>query len=299
MNTLRSPVFFDYLLLVLLAGLLGSSFLLMKVAVGSVPILYIVFFRLLVAFLILYAFMRLKHFALPSFREKGFWKTAVVLGFSANIIPFSLITWAEQTIDSNLAAIYMATIPIFTLIMAHCLTDDEKISVKKSIGVCVAFFGVVILLWQEAGDMTFNLIAQIACLIAAVFYAYSGIKIKKLANINPVVISTGVLLCGVVVMLPFVLYFEDITNITPANEAILAIVLLGVFPTALAFVVLCKLIADVGAVYTTNTNYLIPIFALFWGYIFLSELINERIIMALMFIMTGVFLVSQKSIVKK
>ncbi len=294
MHRLRPPIFFDYALLVLLGVMFGSSFLLMKIAVETVPTFHVVFFRLVVAFLVLYAFLKIKRFSFPALQEKHFWRTSVVLGLTANIIPFSLITWAEKEINSGLAGIYMTTIPVFSLLLAHLLTEDEKISTKKIIGVCVAFFGVVVLLWKDVGDISVNLLSQIACIVSSAFYAYSRIKTKELGDINPVVISAGVLLCGILSMFPFILFFGNSANIMPSSQSIIAIILLGIFPTALAFVILYKLIHDVGAVFMTSVNYLVPVFALLWGYFVLSELINKTIIASMMLIVTGVFFVSRR-----
>ena len=293
MQTLRAPTFFDYVLLVLLGSMFGSSFLLMKVAVETVPTITIVFFRLLVALGVLYVVMRLNGLRLPPFREKLFWRLSLLLGFTANIIPFGLITWAETEIDSGLAGIYMATIPVFSLFLAHYMTSDEKISGRKIIGVCAAFGGVFLLLWGNAGELSWHgLVAQLACLASAVFYAYSRIKTRKLSQYNPVVSSVAVLLCGTFSLLPYMLLFESTRNITPSVEAITAIVLLGIFPTAVAFVIVYKLIRDVGAVFLTSVNYLVPVFALFWGYIVLSEPITVNLLLPLAIIMVGVFFIS-------
>ncbi len=293
MDKLRPPDLFDYALLILLGAMFGSSFLLMKVAVSTVPTFHVVFFRLLFAFFVLYVFVRIKKHKFPSIQNREFWKVCVVLGFTANIIPFSLITWAEKEIDSGLASIYMATIPVFSLLLAHTLTSDEKLTIQKVVGVCVAFAGVVILLWGEAREISQNLLAQMACLLSAIFYAYSRILAKTIGNENPIIISSGVLLCAIIFMVPLIFLSGNPTTINPSSESIFAIILLGIFPTALAFVILYRLIHDVGAVFMTSVNYLVPVFAIIWGYFILSESINERAILALVFIFSGVLFMSK------
>ncbi len=99
------------------------------------------------------------------------------------MIPFTLITWAEKEIESGFASIYMSMIPIFSVILAHFLTEDEKILTKKLIGTTISFAGVLFLLWKSLAGITLNLLAQLACLLAAFCYAYSRIKTKQLTNI--------------------------------------------------------------------------------------------------------------------
>ena len=293
MDKLRPPNLLDYVLLIFLGAMFGSSFLLMKVAVNTVPTFYVVFFRLLFAFIALYIFVRVKKYKFPSIHNQEFWKVCIILGLTSNIIPFSLITWAEKEIDSGLASIYMTTIPIFSLLLAHIVTNDEKITLWKAVGVCVSFSGVIILLWKGAGDISQNFLAQIACLFSAILYAYSIIKSKSISNENPIVISAAVLLCAVLLMIPLVFLLRGSMSFYPSNASILSIVLLGIFPTALAFVVLYRLIHDVGAVFVASVNYLVPVFAILWGYIFLSERINEEILLSLVLIFTGIVFVSK------
>lgn len=291
MQALRNPVWSDFLLLILLGAMFGSSFVLMKIAVNTIPTFYVVFLRLVVAFLVLFGFMKIKQYQLPPVSEKKFWKIIILLGFTANIIPFALITWAESSINSNLAAIYMATIPIFSLLLAHIITEDEKINQRKIMGCCIAFIGVLFLLWEDVGDISINLFAQIACVLAAISYAYSRIVSKQISTVNFVVISVCILGSGVISMLPFVFFFSYPEIDTSSIKPLFAVLLLGIFPTALAFVILYKLIRDVGVVFMTSVNYLVPVFALFWGFVILNEPIDSKLIVALCLISLGVFTV--------
>lgn len=294
MQKLRIPLWTDFLLLVLLGAMFGSSFVLMKIAVDTIPTFYVVFFRILVAFLILFGFMKIKQYKVPPLSEKKFWNIIIFLGFTSNIVPFALITWAEKTINSNLAAVYMATIPIFSLLLAHIFTEDEKINQKKIAGCCIAFIGVVFLLWQDVGNISINLFAQIACVLAAISYASSRIISKQIGAINPVVISVCVLGSGIISMLPFVFFFSHLEIDTSSSKSFFAVLLLGIFPTALAFVILYKLIRDVGAVFMTGVNYLVPPFALFWGFVILNESISFKLILSLCVIFLGLFVISSR-----
>lgn len=301
MEKIRPPEYADYGLLLLLGAILGSSFVLMKIAVTTVPTLQVVFFRLLVAFSVLYGWMKIKNLSYPSFQDSVFWKTVVLLGLTANVIPFILITWAEKEINSNLAAVYMATVPIFSVVLAHWMTTDEKISPKKIIGVGVSFLGVIILLWDALDNLSLGLLGQLACMLAAILYAFSSIVTKRIAHINATVISTAVLLSGLLFMLPIVLlvilfpdYVIEAAPISPSLNSILSIILLGLFPTALAFVIIYKLIHDVGAVFMTSATYLVPLFAVFWGFVILFEVIDASMVASILLITIGVYFVTKK-----
>ena len=150
--------------------MLGSSFIFMKIAVQTVPTLWTVAFRLFIALAILCFYMKVKNLKFP--RENVFWKYCFLLGITANIIPFSLITWAEKEINSNIAFMYMATIPIFSMILAHFLSNDEKISTRILIGMLISISGTVLLLKESIADMSTGFLSQIACIIAVFFFRF-------------------------------------------------------------------------------------------------------------------------------
>ncbi len=292
MKTIRKAKPFDYVLLVILAGFLSSSFFLIKIALNYMPLFFVVYFRLLIAFIFLLVLVKIKKLSFP--RKKSFWINVFILGILGNIAPFYLITWAEQTISSALAALYMSSIPIFALFLAHFLSHDEKINIKKILGLCISFVGLIILLHKDLTSLSFGLFAQLACLLAALFFAYSRVKAKEISEEEPLVTSAATLLTSLIILsfyLPFGAY--KTSDFILSYEGIFSIVLLGLVPTAIAFVILYKLINNVGAVFMLSVNYLVPIFGLFWGYALLGEQIAHKLVLPLFLIILGIFFASK------
>ena len=291
---IHSPRATDYILLLILAAMLGSSFVLMKIAVETIPTFTTVWFRLIVAFIVLFSVMSLRGINFPDTNRLKFWAYCALLGITANIIPFSLITWAEKTIDSNLASFYMATIPIFSIGLAHLFSDDEKIKINGLIGVLISGFGTVYLLAPSITEASKGTVAQLACLSAAFFYAFSRIQTKNLSHVNPLITSTAVLFTAILTMTPFIFIIEDLGRISPSNASIISVILLGIFPTAIAYVILYSLIANVGAVFMTSVNFLVPAFGLIWGSLVLSEEASARLLLSLGIIGLGFWITSDR-----
>lgn len=292
MKSIRKARTFDYVLLIILASCLSSSFFLIKISLNFMPLFFVVYFRLLIALIFLLVLVKIKKLSFP--RKKNFWINVFILGILGNIAPFYLISWAEQTISSALAALYMSSIPIFGLLLAHFLSHDEKINIKKILGLCISFSGLIVLLHKDLGSLSFGLFAQLACLLAALFFSYSRVKAKELIEENPLVTSAATLLASLII-LSFYLPFGDFktSDFILGYEGIISIILLGIIPTAFAFVILYKLINNVGAVFMLSVNYLVPIFGLFWGYALLDEKIADKLVLPLFLIIIGIFFASK------
>ncbi len=154
----------------------------------------------------------------------------------------------------------------------------------------VSICGTAYLLEPSLKEVTKGSIAQFACLSAAFFYAFSRIQTKKISHIDPVATSTGVLAAAIITMFPFIFLGENINEISPSSESLISIILLGVFPTAIAYVILYSLIANVGAVFMTSVNYLVPCFGIIWGSIVLSEEPSTRLLFSLVIIFFGLWI---------
>jgi len=284
---LRAPTYFEFGLLLLLGAMLGSSFVLMKASVASISVFMTVFIRLTIAAVALGLAARLLRKKMPSLQDRAFWGICFMLGIGANILPFGLITWAEIYIDTNLASLYMAVIPLFSLMMAHFLTGDERITGRKTLGLLSGFLGVFILLSDEFSALSALLLPQLACIFAAFCYAASRILSRRLAPFDPLVVSQAVTLCAVIMMAPFAITVLLPTLQNATNDSLLAAMLLGLFPTAIAFVILYHLIRTVGAVFQTSVNYLVPCFGFIWGYLIYAETPTTRMWLAMLLIFCG------------
>lgn len=291
---IRSATFNDYLLLVILGACLGSAFMFMKIGVETIPPFTIVFVRLFIATIILALIAFFKSYPLP--RERGLWKVFIFLGFSANLIPFSLITWSEIHITSGLASIYIATIPMVTILIAHFFTHDERLNGFKAMGVLFGFSGVVLLFYDGiASDLTQSIWAQIACFLSVIFYSISRVKSKALSHVSPVVTSLCVSISATVISFPFCIVIDQPWNLTPSYKSIASVVGLGILSTAFAFLILYYLISTVGAVFMTAVNFLMPIFGLLFGYVFLNETVHPIWFVSTLLIFVGLFFIGGKT----
>lgn len=282
------PAVIDATLLLSLSAVWGSSFIIIKVAVADVPPVTLSACRLMVAALVLLVVLKINKQQLP--RDKKSWILAAIVGCSANGVPFSLISWAEKTIDAGLAAIIIATVPLVTTVMAHFFTQDEKITPRKIFGLIFGFMGVLMLIGPDAlnglGSVSF---AQFAVLLAAICYAMSAIVIKKFPS-HGLPMTTAMLVMSVPFILPMALIMETPVSLQFSSQGFLSILYLGIVPTALAGVMLLMVIRRRGATYLATSNYLVPIFGLVFGFLILGEVPVSAAVFAMGMIFFGIML---------
>lgn len=277
----------EIVLLVVLAGLWSSSFTFIKIAVETVPPLSVAAGRLLLGSVIFLAVLRLRGLSLP-----GDWSIRgrfLLIGLFANALPFSLIGWGEQTIDSGLAAILMAVMPLTTLLLAHFFTTDEKLNAPRVAGMLLGFTGVAILIGPAAlqglGDQALR---QAAVAGGAVCYAIATIMAKRLPPMPDTVKAACMVIGATVLMAPVTLLVDRPWTLSPPLEALGSIVYLGIFPTALAALVFFTLLRRAGANFVALNNYLIPSLGVTWGVLFLGEALSFQSLAALAIILSGI-----------
>lgn len=214
----------------------------------------------------------------------------ILAGTLNNAIPFYLISWGQQYISSSNAAIMLSFSPFIALVISHFTTDDEKFSIYKLVSVVLGFFGVFILIGDNIVSKEVDAIyGQLAVLLATTGYISAGLLIRKLGNLNTVICSTSMLLTASIVMLPFVSFYE-ISNIKFGDISTTAIIFLALVPTAFATLVRVQLVKRVGIQFMSQVAYLIPMFAIFWAWLFLSELPNINAWIALLLILSGLII---------
>ena len=207
-----------------------------------------------------------------------------------NAIPFFLISWGQQYINSSTAAIMLSCGPFIALLLSHYTTDDEKFSIYKLVSVLLGFLGVFVLVGGDVVNQRIDAIyGQLAVLFATVGYIISGLLIRKLKHVNVVVCSTSMFLTATFVMLPFVPFYE-IIKIDFIEISSLTILYLAIVPTAIASLVRVQLVQRVGIQFMSQVAYLIPIFAIFWAWVFLSELPSINAWIALFLILIGLII---------
>ena len=280
-------------LLLLLSVLWGGSFLFVGIAVKAVPAFTIVFSRLLIASLVLLIILRLWRIPVP-WRSDLLW-ACCGMGLLNNVLPFSLIAWAQGGIPSGLASILNATTPIFTVLVLHVFAAGERAGPLKFAGVLVGFIGVAVMIGTDAlGGTDLPILPQLAMLAAAVCYAFSGLWGRRFARIGapPLVVAAGQLSVSCLLMAPLMLLVDrpwasPFPGIAPA----LAILALGLFSTALAYVIFFRILATAGAMNLALVTFLIPVSAILLGVIFLGESLGTRHLMGMMAIGCGLALI--------
>lgn len=281
------------LLLLLLASIWSSSFAFIKIGVETLPPMTLAAARIVLAGLLVYGYARVNGMRIPM--DKRIWWFAFWVGLLGNGLPFSLIGWGEQVIDSGLAAILVAVMPLATLLLVHFFSTDEKLTPVKLVGMLVGFFGVIVLVGPEAlKGLGGDALRQIAVACGALCYAFATTVAKNMPRMHPAVSGTMVLAMGGLQMIIMSLLVDQPWLLSPSLSSAMAAVYLGLFPTALATLIYFHLMMEKGATFISFNNYLIPGLGVMWGALFLSEDISIQEIFALGLILTGIAIASIK-----
>jgi len=218
-----------------------------------------------------------------------------LIGLIGNFIPFSLISWSEQYIQSNTAGILLSVAPIFTLFLSYFFIKEDKFFLRNLISIFIGFLGVRFIfgfdtLAHISLKQTGNFFPKLAIIIAALGYVVSAILAYKVKHFNTITLTTFVTISAAFISLPFMLIVE-FNSLSSFNfNSLLSLFYLGLFPTAIAFVLRFHLISKAGPVFLSYVAYLIPVFAIFWGYIFLKETISQDTFIGIVLILFGVSL---------
>jgi drug/metabolite transporter (DMT)-like permease len=221
-----------------------------------------------------------------------------VIGLFNCALPFFLIPWGEQDVASGRAAIFMASGPLITLVLAHFFTTDERINSRKALAFVLGFVGVLLVIGVGAFSSGIGaLLPQLALIMAATSYAISGLLVKRLTGISNTMMSACVLLAGSLITLPAALLWETpASNLAAASaSALLALIYLGLFPTGLMFLVRFYLINNYGYTFVSQVGYLVPLFSVFFGALLLGEQLSLSIFLGLGLILVGIFISRTKA----
>ena len=283
----------NFLWLLFLASLWGPSFLFIKIAVAEIPPLTLAAGRVGVAALLLYLILRMQRYNLPQFGPV--WKHFAFMGLVHNALPFTLFNWGEQYIDSSLAAILNGTTPLFTIVLAHFLVEDDSLTPSKLVGAIIGFSGLTLLVAPSLlGGMSATGWGLIAVLVAALCYGLAVVYSRlHLRGLPPLVASTAQLTLATLYMLPLAFLVEQPLSLpVPSLTALGAVLFLAVFGTALAFVVYYRLIERTNASYVSMVTYLIPVFGVILGIIVLNEQLTWNAYVGCALILGGVMIVN-------
>jgi len=275
-----------WIIFILLGAIWGSSFMWIKIAIREVGPVTLVAFRALFGLLFGVVVILIQRVELP--RTFKAWLPLLVVGLTNIAIPFFLISWGELHIDSAVASILDATVPLFTILIAHFVLQDDKITLPKVMGLIIGFVGIVVLMSKDIGASANSLLGQLAVIVASIFYAISAIYIRKATVDTPgIVRSAGPLVSASVVMWLGTLVFESPVQLPQLGITWIALLFMGVLGSGLAFVMAFYLIHEIGPTRTTMVTYLFPLGGIILGVIFLHEQLTWHIIAGAALIITS------------
>ena len=268
----------EWAMLLALAVLWGGSFFFNGVAVRELPSFTLVWLRVAVAAATLLGVLRLVGQRMP--RGSRVWATFGAMGLLNNVVPFVLIVWGQHHIASGLASILNATTPLFTVLVAHLLTPDERLTPLKAAGVAVGFAGAVLMVGPDAlGGLGTGVAAQLACLAGALIYAFAAIfgrRFKRM-GVPPMATAAGQVCASTVLLLPLMLLVDRPWTLAMPHAATGAAVLgVGLLSTALAYVLYFRILAAAGATNLVLVTFLIPVSAILLGALVLGETLLPR-----------------------
>jgi drug/metabolite transporter (DMT)-like permease len=254
----------------------GAAFFFSKVAVAELKPFTIVLGRVGLAAITLNIIVLARRQALP--KSIRTWGSYLFIGLLNNIIPFSLIFWGQIRIASGLAAILNAATPLWTAILAHFLTKDEKLTLNRMAGVLVGLSGVATMIgWGALKGLGWNVISELAVIGAGVSYAFAAIYGKRFKEAPPMVSATTQLTCSTLVILPIVLVFDQPWKLAPPNAATWgSLIGIALFSTSLAYLIYFRLLKTTAASNVLLATLLVPISALILGIFVLGETIEAR-----------------------
>ena len=289
---MKEPKTIDILLLILLGAIWGSAFFNIKIATYTYDPITLVFVRVFFALIALVFYCVYKKIKILAF-SKG-WKMYAIVGLTNITIPFLLIAYGTNVVDSYLSAILMSTTPLSGTILAHFFISNEKLNILKSIGVLLGFLGVLFLFFDKLVISESNIFYVIIILCGSTFYVIGGIlTLKFLKNEGNENVSTSTILWSLIFLFPFCLYQEPWNNLNPSVESTIALIYLGVFATGVAWMLRFHILTKVGMVFQTQVAYLIPIFGVIFGYLIMDEQITWKVLASLIIIISGIYIVKK------
>lgn len=272
--------------LLFLASLWGGSFIFMRIASPEFGPILLMAFRTLTAslFLLPLVLISKKHKHFQGYKMKIF-----IVGLFNTAIPFVLFGYATLTLSGGLTSVLNATTPMFGAIVAYFWFRD-KLTVTATFGLLIGFIGVYLLVLDKLHlDVETILLPTLAALLASLCYGLSANYTKRyLTGVSSTVLATGSQVSATIVLLPLSLFF--LPTQMPSNTAIISVLLLGLLCTGIAYIIFFHLIANLGPTKAISVTYLIPAFGLFWGSLFLDEVITMSMLIGCGFILIGVAL---------
>ena len=293
---MKTPTLKDYILLSTLSLIWASAFFNIKIATYSYGPITIAFLRILfgaIPVILLCIYQKIK---IEAFSKD--WKWFAAIGFLNLVVPFFLIAYGVQKVQSNLAAILMSSTPISATILAHMYTDKEKINIFKILGILLGFSGILYLFSDNLLITKDNIFSALMILLGSTFYVIGGILTLKISHKKNENVTASILIWGTIIIFPISIFFEQPWNLTPRLDSTLSLIYLGIFPTGIAWLLRFMILKNNGLVFQSQVAYLIPIFGVILGYIFLQEIVTSKVIFALIAVVLGIYFVKKSTTIK-
>ena len=286
---MRQPKLLDYILLTILALIWASAFFNIKIATYSFGPVTIAFLRVFFGAIPVLLLCYFKNIKIEAFSKDWHW--FAMIGFINLVAPFFLIAYGVKSVQSNLAAILMSTTPLSSTVLAHFYTKNEKFNFVKTIGIMIGFSGIVFLFSDNLLIDENNFISALLILLGSTCYVIGGVltlKISKKKNEN---VTGSILIWATIILIPLVSVIEQPWELTPRIDSTISLIYLGIFSTGLAWLMRFRILKNNGLVFQAQVAYLIPIFGIILGYIFLNEIITSKVIVAVAAVVLGIYFV--------
>ena len=286
---MTNPKTIDYILLSILSLIWASAFFNIKIATYSFGPLTIAFLRIFLGAILIAILCFFKNIKIEAFSKDWYW--FALIGFVNLVIPFFLIAYGVQKIQSNLAAILMSTTPLSSTILGHYYTKNEQFNFTKTVGILIGFAGIVYLFSDNLLINESNFISAILILVGSTCYVIGGVltlKIKEKKNEN---VTGSILIWAVIILIPLSFFIEKPWTYNPSIQSTISVIYLGLVSTGIAWLLRFKILVDNGLIFQSQVSYLIPIFGTILSYIFLKELITLKVLISLIAVVIGIYFV--------
>ena len=293
---MREAKSLDYFVLTLLAFIWASAFFNIKIATYSYGPLTIAFLRIFLGAIPVILLCYIKKIKIEAFSKHWYWFATI--GIVNLVIPFFLIAHGVKNVQSNLAAILMASTPLSASLLAHFFTKNEKINLIKSLGVLIGFSGIVFLFSDNILINKSNFTSALLILCGSTFYVIGGLLTLKISNKKNENVTASILIWGSLVLLPISFLIEQPWNLSPRLDSTISLLYLGVFSTGIAWLLRFYILKHNGLVFQAQVAYLIPIFGVILGFLFLGEIITSKVLVSLLAVIIGIYIVKKGSKIK-
>ena len=285
----RQPTRTDYIVLFALGALWGSSFGAIKIALHGVTPLTVMSVRILLAGAALLLLIRVRKTPFP--RGIQNWIKIGWMALFGTLIPFFLVPWGQLQINSSLAAILMAVNPLFALTLGHFFSDHESFTLRQLLAMLVGFSGILLVFGENAiSSINGNIWAQLAVLGAGLCYTISGVIVSRVRGASADSVSASIFICSSVIVFPLWMILEQPWSLHFETESLLALTHLGLVSTGMAFLMRYYIILRAGAIFLSYVAFIIPMFGILFGILFLGETISVNTMGAVVLILSGVYL---------